>query len=220
MKITFEGKPSFTFMHVDLEPGETIVAESGAMTSMDSNLDMEAKFNGGFFSGLIKKYLGGESLFVNHFINKSNTTKRVTLTQVTPGDMKQMELAGNSFCLQPGAYICSSPGVKLGLKWAGIASFIAREGLFKLIVSGNGTVVYGAHGTLIEKRIEGEYIVDSGHLVGYEPHMELSIQMAGGLISSVTSGEGLVTRIKGSGNIVKQSRHIGGFVGWINRFLY
>ncbi len=137
MNTTIEGRPSFAHMHVDLEPGESITAEADAMASMSADLDLKAKFNGGFFSGLCKKFLGGESLFVNVFTNNTDGPRRVTLVQPTPGDMGVIELNGNSMCLQPGAYIASTPGVKLGLKWAGFASFLGKEGLFKLIVSGS-----------------------------------------------------------------------------------
>ena len=64
MRTEIEGKPSFAYLHVDLEPGESVAGESDAMASMDADLDMKAGFNGGFFSGLCKKFLGGESLFI------------------------------------------------------------------------------------------------------------------------------------------------------------
>ena len=98
----------------------------------------------------MKKYLGDESLFINEFTNHTEGVRRITLVQATPGDIGQVELNGTSLCLQPGAYLASTPGIRLGLKWAGFASFIGREGLFKLIVSGTGTVWYGAYGSLIE----------------------------------------------------------------------
>ena len=220
MNFKFEGEPSFTFVHVDLAPGESFIAESDAMASMDADVDMDAKFNGGFFPALLKKFLGGESLFINVFTNNTSQTKRITVTQPSPGDMMVKELNGNSYCLQPGAYICSTPGIKLGIKWAGFASLIAREGLFKLVVSGNGKVIFGSYGAMIEKMIEGEYIVDTSHLVAYEPNMKLSIQLSGNLISSLTSGEGFVTRVKGSGKIVMQSRSLSGLSSWINRHLF
>ena len=69
MKTTIEGAPSFAYLHVDLDPGESIVAESDAMSSMVADLGMKATFNGGFFSGLAKKFLAGESLFINTFTN-------------------------------------------------------------------------------------------------------------------------------------------------------
>jgi len=216
MNTTIEGRPAFAHMHVDLEPGESIIAEADAMASMSADLDMDAKFNGGFFSGLCKKFLGGESLFINVFTNNSVGTRRVTLVQPTPGDMAAIELQGNSLCLQPGAYIASTPGVKLGLRWAGFTSLIAREGLFKLVVSGHGTVWYGSYGAMIERAVDGEFIVDSSHLVTYEPQLKLKVQLAGGIFSSFFGGEGLVTRVNGRGNIVIQTRSISGLKSWLN----
>ncbi len=220
MNAEIVAKPVFAFLQVDLEPGETIVAESDAMSSMAADLDVKAKLNGGFFSGLCKRFLGGESLFINEFTNNTGDTKRLTLTQNTPGDMHCLELENSSLCLQPGAYVCSTPGVKLGLKWAGIRSWIGREGLFKLEVSGTGKVWYGAYGGLIEKQIEGEYIIDTSHLVAYEPQLNMKVQLAGGIFSSFFSGEGLVTRMEGSGKIVIQTRSMESLASWTNRHLF
>lgn len=216
MNVEMKGAPSFAHLHVQLEPGESIIAEADAMSSMSAELDMNTKFNGGFFSGLCKRYLGGESLFINEFVNNTGETCRLTLAQATPGNMREVDLNGETLCLQPGAYICSTPGIKLGLKWAGFASFIGREGLFKLTVSGVGKVWYGAYGELLEKEVEGEYIVDTAHLVSYEPHLKLKVQLAGGIFSSFFGGEGLVTRIQGTGKIVIQTRSLSGLANWLN----
>ena len=127
MQSRIEGSPSFAHVHIDLEPGESIVAEADAMTSMDADLDVDAKLNGGFFGGLVKKYLGGESLFVNHFTNNTSGPRRLTVTQGTPGDIRRFNLKGKQgICLQPGAYIASTPGIQLGVQWAGLASGIGR----------------------------------------------------------------------------------------------
>ena len=219
MKINIEGKPVFSYLVVELEPGETFVAESDAMSSMSAELDMEAKFNGGFFPAVVKKIFGGESLFVNYFTN--NTTKILTLhlTQATPGDVVIKELNNESYCLEGGAFIASDPTIKLGVRWAGLGSFIGGEGLFKLIVSGTGKIAFGAYGGLIEKEINGEYIVDSGHLVGYENTMKLKPQLAGGIFSSFFGGEGFVTRIEGKGKVYLQSRNVSGLASWVNRHL-
>jgi len=216
MEATINGKPSFAYIHADLEPGESIIAESDAMSSMASDLDLKARFNGGFISGMLKKFLGGESLFINEFTNNTGETKRVTLVMGTPGDIKEIDLTGESICLQPGAYVASTPGLKLGLRWAGFASWIGKEGLFKLVVSGAGTLWYGAYGGLLEKDIDGEYIVDTSHLVAYEPQMKLKIRLAGGIFSSFFGGEGLVTKVEGKGKIVIQTRSLDGLKGWLN----
>ena len=215
MQTKIEGGPSFAHIHVDLSPGETITAEADAMSSMAGDLDMQAKLNGGFLSALAKKFLGGESLFVNDFTNNTREVKRVTLVQGTPGEIREEKLAGGSICLQPGAYIASTPGLRLGVKYAGLASFIGREGLFKLHVSGTGTLWYGAYGGLLDKTVKGQYIVDTSHLVAYQPDMQLKVQLAGGIFSSFFGGEGLVTRVEGNGKIVIQTRSISGLAGWL-----
>lgn len=217
--VRVDGRPSFAHLQVDLGPGDTIIGEADAMASMAGSMDMDAKFNGGFLSGLKKRFLGGESLFVNHYTNNTAKPLPLTLAPNTPGDIQQMTLNGESFCLQPGAYIASTPGIKLGTRWAGLASLVGREGLFKLMVSGEGTVWYGAFGALIEREIDGQYIVDTGHLVGYEPQIKLKVQLAGGIFSSFFSGEGLVTRVEGKGKIILQTRSLGGLASWLNPFL-
>jgi uncharacterized protein (TIGR00266 family) len=220
MKSEINGEPSFAHIHIDLEPGESIIAESDAMSSMAVEIDIQTKMNGNFISALLKKFLGDESFFINEYKNMSNSPKRITITQATPGNIKEMELENSSICLQPGAYIASTPGLKLGIRYAGLASFIAREGLFKLEVSGTGKLFYGAYGGIIEKQVVGEYIVDSGYLVAYEPHLKLSLRLAGGIISSITSGEGIVTKVTGNGKIQLQSRSLEGLASWINPHLF
>ncbi len=217
MDSVINGGPAFAHIRVNLAPGDSIIAESDAMSSMDSDIDMKAKFNGGFFPGLGKKFFGGESLFVNEFTNNTREEKELSLVQATPGDIRSIELQERQeLYLQPGAYLASTSGVNLGVGWAGIKSFLAKEGLFRLKVSGPGTVFYGAYGALVEKEIDGEYIVDSSHLVAYDPSLKLNLQLAGGLISSLTSGEGLVSRLEGQGKIVLQSRSISGLASWVN----
>ena len=216
MKANIEGSPAFAHIHFDLEPGDRLTAESDAMASMSAELDMETKLNGGFFSGLAKKFLGGESLFINTFTNNTSSTRKITIAQGTPGEIREIKLNNDSICLQPGAYICSTQGLKLGLRYAGIRSWFAREGLFKLVVSGSGTLWYGAYGALIDKEIDGEYIVDTSHLVAYDPGIKLKVQLAGGLFNSFFSGEGFVTRLEGQGKVVLQSRSLDGLRGWLN----
>jgi uncharacterized protein (TIGR00266 family) len=219
MNVKIEAKPAFAYLDVELAPGETIIAEADAMATMSSELDMTAKFNGGLFQGIAKKFLGSESLFVNHFTNNTQKPLKLTLTQATPGDIECKVLNNESYCLEGGSYIASDPGIKLGLRWAGIGSFIAREGLFKLVVKGTGKVYFGAYGGIVEKEIKGEYIVDSGHLVGYESSMKLKPKLSNGIIGSITSGEGFVLKVTGNGKIYLQTRNLSGLASWVNRHL-
>jgi len=218
METHLSGKPAFAHLHVDLRPGESIVAEPNAMASMDAALTMSPRLNGGLFGGIAKGWLGGESLFINEYRNEGKQPARVTLTNSAPGDMLQAELgAGESLCLQPGAYVASTSRVSLGVRWAGFMSgLIAREGFFKLVAKGPGTVWVGAHGALLERDVDGALLVDTGYLVAYPPTMSLKARLAGGIFSSLFSGEGFVTRVEGQGRIVLQSRTIRGLADWIN----
>lgn len=220
MHVRIEGAPSFAYMHVDLEPGESIYAESAAMASMDAALDLRAVTNGGFVSGVLKRLFGGESLFVNCFANNTSQKRRVTLVQKTPGDMQEIALANHAICLQPGAYVASTPGVRLRLKWAGFAAFLAREGLFKLVASGVGRVWFGAYGGILFRDVEGSLVVDTSHLVAYEPQLKLRTRLAGGFFASVFSGEGLVMRVEGRGKIAVQTRSLDGLRDMLNSLLY
>lgn len=216
MKADIKGSQAFAYIDVDLEPGEVVITESDAMSSMDADLDLTATFNGGFFKGLLKKYLGGETLFISHFANNTDTAKRLTMVQPVPGEIRSIDLNNEEFHLQPGAFLACTEGVSLNLRWAGFVSWFAGEGLFKMTVKGDGTVWYGAYGALVEKEIDGEYIVDSSHLVAYEPGIELKLQLAGGLFSSFFGGEGFVTRVQGQGKIIVQTRSVSGLAGWLN----
>lgn len=216
MQTRIEGAPAFAHLHIQLAPGESVTAEADAMSSMAADLDLKSQLNGGFIAALLRKYLGGETAFINRFTNNGSVPMALTLVQPTPGDVVARELHGETIYLQPGAFLAMSEGVKLKLKWAGFVSLIAREGLFRIAASGNGTVWYGAYGALLEREIDGEYIVDTAHLVAYEEGISLRLQMAGGIFSSFFGGEGLVTRVSGRGKIVIQTRSVPGLAGWLN----
>lgn len=221
MKSRIEGRPAFAYLQLTLEPGEAIVAESDAMASMSAELDLRTRLNGGFWRGLARRYLGGESLFINRFSNATQQPRTLTLVQPTPGDILCRELAaGETYYLQPGAFLAADDSVTLGLKWAGFVSWIAREGLFKIAVTGPGRVWYGSYGALLERMLDGEVIVDTSHLVAYEPGVNLRLQLAGGIFSSLLGGEGLVTRLSGKGKYIIQTRSLPGLSGWINPKLW
>lgn len=220
MEIEIQGAPAFGFLHVDLEPGEKLMAESDAMASMNAELDMKAKLNGGLFKGLARKILGNESLFVNEFSNNTQSRLRVTITQPFPGDMRVLTLnEGETLYIQPGAYVCSESTISVKLKWAGIHSWLGGEGLFRLVLGGKGKVAIGAYGGLLDKDVDGEIIVDTDHLVAYPPGFSIKTQLSGNLISSFTSGEGIVMRLKGKGKIIIQTRSFTGLSKWVNRNL-
>ncbi len=214
MEATTRNRPSFANVLVKLEPGDKIIAEADAMASMSASVEMQTRWSGGMFGAILKRAFGGESMFVNEF--SSPEPAELVLTQGMPGDIECLELKGTSLFLQPGAFLACEPGVSLSLSWAGWASFIGGEGLFRLKVSGNGRVWFSAYGGIFTREITDEYIVDTGHLVGYEPTINIRVGMAGGIFSSFFSGEGLVTKVRGPGRIYMQSRNFSGLTAWMN----
>lgn len=218
METEIRNKPSFANIHLKLGPGDQVIAEADAMASMSSTIDIKTQWSGGLSKAVLRRVLGSESMFVNVF--STDSEGELVLTQPFPGDIECIELKGNTLYLQPGAFLACEPGVKLGLGWAGVRMLVAREGLFRLRVSGTGRIWFGAYGGIFEREIDEEYVVDSGHLVAYEPSIKIRIGMAGGVFSSFFSGEGLVTKVTGPGRIYMQSRSFGGLAAWANSHLY
>lgn len=217
MESEIRSRPSFANVVVRLREGDSIVAESDAMASMSSSISLRTRWNGGFFGAILRRLFGGESLFVNVFFTA--TRGELVLTQPTPGDIECVDLKGQALYLQSGAFVACDPSVELGVSFAGFRSLIAREGLFRLRVSGQGRVWMGAYGGIVAKDLEGEYIVDSSHLVAYEPTVQLRLGMAGSLMSSFFSGEGLVMRLHGPGRVYLQTRSLEGLAAWVNSHL-
>lgn len=218
MQTEIVNKPSFANIVVRLNAGDKIIAEAGAMTSMSTSVQIDTKWSGGVFRAILKRVFGGESMFIN--IYSTATEGELRLTQPLPGDIECIELNGNTMYLQPGAFLACEPGVKLGLSWAGWRMLVAREGLFRLKVSGTGRVWFGAYGGIFQREIDSEYIVDTGHLVAYEPTVKVRVALAGGIFTSLFSGEGLVTKLNGPGRIYMQSRSFDGLAAWTNAHLY
>jgi len=218
MQVDIRNRPSFANLLVQFQPGDRIIAEAGAMATMSSNVEMKTRLNGGFFGALARRFLGSESIFINEF--SASSAGEMVITQAFPGDMVCTELRGNTLFLQPGAFVACEPGVRLALGWAGIRSWIAGEGLFRLKLSGNGRLWFGAYGAIFDREITGEHIVDSGHLVAYEPSISINVGMAGGIFTSFFSGEGLITRVRGQGKIYMQSRSFDGLAAWTNAHLW
>ncbi len=210
-------RPAFASLFVTLAPGETIVTEPGAMTSMDTGLTMTTRFD---WRGILRAIFGGESAFLNYFKNKSNTSQTIVITPPNIGDIICVDIDDRGLCLQAGGFIACTPGVKLGIEWAGWASFFGGEGLFRLKLTGNGKAFIGCFGGISELEIPGTFIVDTGHLVAYDPRTKIKIKFAGSIIGSIKSGEGLVMELKGNGKMYLQSRSVDGLVRFLRPKCY
>ena len=106
------------------------------------------------------------------------------------------------------------------MKFGGLRGLLAREGLFFLEVSGRGDLWFTSYGGVEAIDVNGTYLVDNGHLVGYEGNLRLSIRSAGGgLLGLAASGEGLVCELSGQGRVWIQTRNLQSLVGWLTPML-
>jgi len=206
-------------VEVELDPGESVVAEAGAMNYMDAGITFEAKMGdgsdtGGFFGKMLsvgKRALTGESLFMTHFTNEVETKKIVAFAAPYPGKIIPIDLAqvqGEILC-QKDAFLCAAHGTEIGIafkKKLG-AGFFGGEGFILQRLCGDGMAFVHVGGTVVRKELNNETIlVDTGCVAAFTADIDYSIARAGGLKSMFFGGEGLfLTTLSGTGTVWLQS---------------
>lgn len=216
MQFEIHGNPDYGDLEVQLAAGDTILSESGAMNRMSGRLSVGSRLMGGFARSLVRKVLGGESLFLAEY--SASGSGSVGFSPKLPGTVLHRQLSGDSFFLTGGSFLACTPGVELSLRFGGIKAFFSKEGAFFIECSGTGDVFYNSYGAVVEREVDGSLIVDNGHLVAWEPSLDYEITTTGGLKQTLFSGEGLVMKFKGKGKILLQSRHLGGVINWLRPY--
>lgn len=208
-------------VQVELDPGETVVAEAGAMTYMEEGIRFEARMGDGSEpeQGLFGKLLGagkraltGESIFMTHFTNQGRGKEHVAFAAPYPGKIIPLDLAqvpGNQILCQKDAFLCAAYGTQIGIAFQRRlgTGFFGGEGFILQRLLGDGMTFIHACGTIIERRMQGETLrVDTGCLVAFEPSIDYSIERAGNLKSMFFGGEGLfLATLRGTGRVWLQS---------------
>ncbi|GAB4293834.1 MAG: TIGR00266 family protein [Myxococcota bacterium] len=218
MKIKIEHRPAYAVAVVSLEQGEKITAENGSMVSMNSNISVETTSHAMGGKGLLKglkRLVGGESWF-NNIFTAQNGAGEVVIAPTLVGDIREYNLTGNTLIIQSKSYLASGPEVSLDTQWGGARSFFAGEGLFMLKASGIGPVLFNAFGGIHEIDVNGNFIVDTGHIVAFEDKLTYRVKKVGGWFATIFSGEGLVAEFNGNGKLWIQTRNpkeFGSYVG-------
>jgi uncharacterized protein (TIGR00266 family) len=216
MDIQIRGNPDQADATISLGGGEAILVESGAMSYMSAHLEVTAKLIGGVLKGVARKFLGGESLFLSEYT--APEPGFVTISPTCPGSIIQRSLNNESLLLTAGSFLACTPQIELSTQFGGLKAFFSGEGAFVIECRGTGELLFNAYGAVIEREVEGELTVDTGHVVAWEPSLDYEIRGMGGLKQTLLSGEGLVMAFSGRGKIYLQTRYIGGLVGWLNPF--
>jgi uncharacterized protein (TIGR00266 family) len=209
--------PDYAMVDVHLEAGEQLIAESGAMVGMTTNINLKTAARGGVLAGLKRKLLGGESFFINTF-TAQNTPGTVHIAPAVPGDVIHATLNNETLNIQSTCFLASAPTVNLDTKWGGAKGFFSGTGMFLLKASGVGDLFISAYGAVHPVQVNGKYVVDTGHIVAFQETLTYSIRKVGGLKSLFFSGEGLVCEFTGHGMLWLQTRNAGSFAAWVHPF--
>jgi uncharacterized protein (TIGR00266 family) len=215
MKIKVEHRPAYALGIVDLDAGESVKAETGAMVSMTGNVRVDSGVQGGLFKSALRKVLGGESFFVNTF-TATDGPCQVTFAPSLPGDVHDLELRGDLY-VQSGSYLAGGTSVDIDIKWGGARSFFASEGLFLLHLKGPGQVLLSSFGAIHEIEVDGTrpLVVDTGHVVAFDSSVQWNVRKVSGMFTSLISGEGLVVEFNGRGKVWLQTRSNQAFLDWL-----
>jgi uncharacterized protein (TIGR00266 family) len=210
MRFDVQYRPAHSLAVVHLEPGESVRAEASAMISMTRNVQVEtqARAPGGILRGLKRAMLGGESFFTNRF-TATSAGAHVTLAPALCGDMLVHEIRpGEDLFIQGSSYVAAPDTVQLDTRFQGMKGFFSGESLFFLHATGSGPVLVNAFGAIETVDLDGELIVDTGHLVAFTSGIRYEVTTASpGLIASYLSGEGFVLRVSGRGRLYLQTRN-------------
>ncbi len=214
MKVELLHRPGNTAAKVTLNAGESCTTESGAMIAMSGNMNITTTTHKRGSGGLLKaakRLLAGESFFLNHF-SPEQRAGEVWLGSGMSGDMLVRELQAENLIVQSGSFLACSEGINVDMGWQGFKSLFSGESMFWLHLNGTGTLVLSSFGAIYPIEVNGEYIVDTGHIVAFEESLNFSISKAGGSwLQSWLGGEGLVCRFKGRGTVWCQSHNPGSF---------
>lgn len=215
MQIEIQNRPSYSLAIVQLSPNERIRAEAGAMVSMSAGVNIETQASGGFLKSLTRAVLGGESFFQN-FFQAGPQGGEVTLAPDLPGDIALIELRGETMMVQAGSYLASESGIELSTKIS-MKAFLSAEGLSILEATGSGKLLVSSYGAIFERVLAAgeKYIVDTSHLVAFDATVQVAPRTAGGMKTTLFSGEGLVVELTGPGRLYIQTRSPQALINWI-----
>ena len=214
MDIQLLSRPGNAAARVVLSPGEHLTTESGAMIAMSDSLALTTsthKRDSGSLFAAAKRLLAGESLFLNHY-SASSASGEVFLAATLPGDMLRYDLRAEHLIVQAGSFVACESSVNVNMGWQGFKSLFSGESTIWLQLSGTGPVIISSFGAIYPIEVDGDYIVDTGHIVAFQETLNFNITKAGGSwMTAILGGEGLVCRFSGRGTVWCQSHNAKGF---------
>jgi uncharacterized protein (TIGR00266 family) len=216
MTIELLSQPAATAAKIQMDLGDVVTAEVGAMIAMSPQITVETTSrsrggSGGFLKG-VKRMFSGENFFLNHFTSHQDGSE-IILGPSLIGDVAHHQLNNATLIVQSSGWLAACGKIDIDTTWQGLgAALFGGEGLFWVKCSGQGDVLLNSFGAIYEIEVDGEYCVDTSHIVAYEETLNFSISKASsGWVSSFMSGEGFVCNFQGRGKIYCQTHAPGDF---------
>jgi len=219
------------FLHISLNKGETIYAESNAMVMMDATLDLEACMQGGFFSSLIRT-VANEQSFFRQKVTANRGDGDILLSPKFSGNIEIIDIDNNNqYYLNDGVHLASEATVKMEAKTQSIgkALFGGSGGFVITHASGYGKIAVGSYGDIFELEIDEKTprIIDNNHVIAWSTTLnyELSAStsqkkgLISNLLNSQLTGEAMVTKFSGRGKVYICSRNKIDFAAWLSSLL-
>ena len=221
--IDFEIKgQELQFIEIELDPGESAVAEAGALVWKDASIDMTTVFgdgSGGSDQGFMGKLLGagkrlvtGESLFTTVFTHQGRGKARVAFASPTPGAILPLKLDQYGGCIicQKDSFLAAAKGVSIGIHFQRrvMTGLFGGEGFIMQKLDGDGWVFVQMGGMVVERELRAgeELHVDTGCLAAFTPSVSFDLITVGGIKSMIFAGEGVFfARLRGPGKVWIQS---------------
>ena len=218
MKYEIKYQPSYSMLEVELEKGEQITGESGALTYMSPTIDVRTRTREKSILGSLKTSIfGGQSLFVTDFVAADEPGK-VALVAAPIGDVLRLEVSPQKgYIIQKSAYLASTHNIDLDVRWEGFSRGLFGQGLFMIKTTGMGDLFINSFGAIDKHELApGEQlVVDNFHLAAFSDTCEYEVRKFGTWKDTLFSGEGLVTYIEGPGEVYVQTKNLREFVDWI-----
>ncbi|MFM9058371.1 MAG: TIGR00266 family protein [Planctomycetaceae bacterium] len=206
--------PAFSALRLDVDTGQSILAQPGSMLAMtpgftvDVRAGLHMEGRRGIARGL-RSMFGGESFFTVVYTAK-RSGQHIVLAPDQMGEIRALETdPAGGLLLARGAFLACGPEVSFGLHNAGVHGVLATRGLFFLKTSGAGTLFVTSYGGIVEQTlVDGErFVLDNRNIVAFSDGMPFeSVVLAGSLKDSFFSGEGFVVRFTGPGRVLYQTR--------------
>jgi len=214
MNIEILHQPDSAIARINLDAGEELVAEAGCMIAMSGYINASTTLRqgkGGGVLGGLKRLVAGESLFLSVF-RSPKAGGEIFLAPKFMGDILHYPVTGMGLVVQSTSYLASESDVDIELGFQGFRSLFSGESLFWLNITGSGSVILSSFGAVYAVDVDGEFIVDTGHIVAFEKSLNFEISKAGSnWIGAFLGGEGLVCCFKGQGKVFCQTHNPGAF---------